>query len=140
VKSDTIRENTLLVLTLAFLLAGSRPALARHEGAACGVSLPEDPFGHTELIDIGQRFLVRNVRISPHPQGVMVVGEIHNDRQGFFNFALFKVQLFHGDCTYLGANNFAIENFELGVTRPFRVIVPHVQRATVATYHIEFLP
>ena len=135
-----IQVKTLLALLLALGLAASDSALARHEGAACGVSSPEDPFGHTEFIDIGQRFLVRNVRISPHPQGVMVVGEIHNDRQGFFNFALFKVQLFNADCTYLGANNFAIENFELGVTRPFRVIVPHVQRATVATYHIEFLP
>ena len=135
-----IRVKTLLALLLALGLAASDSTLARHEGAACGVSSPEDPFGHTEFIDIGQRFLVRNVRISPHPQGVMVVGEIHNDRQGFFNFALFKVQLFNADCTYLGANNFAIENFELGVTRPFRVIVPHVQRATVATYHIEFLP
>jgi len=114
--------------------------MARHEGAGCGVSLPEDPSGYKEFIDIGQRFLVRTVRISPHPQGVMVVGEIHNDRQGFFNFALFKVQLFNADCTYLGANNLAIEDFELGITRPFRVIVPHVQRATVATYHIEFLP
>jgi len=135
-----VRANTLLVLMLALLLAGSEPAMARHEGAACGVPLPEDPFGHREFIDIGERFLVRNVRISPHPQGVMVAGEIHNDRQGFFNFALFKIQLFNADCTYLGANNFAIENFELGITRPFRVIVPHVQRATVATYHIEFLP
>jgi hypothetical protein len=135
-----IRVKTLLALLLALGLAASDSTLARHEGAACGVPLPEDPFGHTEFIDIGQRFLVRTVRISPHPQGVMVVGEIHNDRQGFFNFALFKVQLFNADCTYLGANNFAIENFELGITRPFRVIVPHVQRATVATYHIEFLP
>ena len=135
-----VRANTLLFLMLALLLAGSEPAMARHEGAACGVPLPEDPFGHTEFVDIGQRFLVRTVRISPHPQGVMVVGEIHNDRQWFFNFALFKVQLFNAACTYLGANNFAIENFELGITRPFRVIVPHVQRATVATYHVEFLP
>jgi len=52
----------------------------------------------------------------------------------------YQTQPFNADCAYLGANNFAIENFELGVTRPFRVIVPHVQRATVATYHIEFLP
>lgn len=130
----------LLLLLFVLLFGGRDAALARHEGAACGVPLPEDPFGHTEFTDIGQRFLVRNVRISPHPQGVMVVGEIHNDRQGFFNFALFKVQLFNANCTYLGANNFTMENFELGVTRPFRVIVPHVQRATVATYHIEFLP
>ena len=135
-----IRVNTLLALLLALALAASDSALARHEGGACGLPVPEDPFGHTEFIDIGDRFLVRNVRISPHPQGVMVVGEIHNDRQGFFTFALFKVQLFNADCTYLGANNFAIGDFELGITRPFRVIVPHVQRATVATYHIEFLP
>ena len=135
-----VRANTLPVLILAFLLTGSHPAVARHEGAACGVPLPEDPFGYQEFIDIGQRFLVRNVRITPHPQGVMVAGEIHNDRQGFFNFVLFKVQLFNADCTYLGANNFAVDNFDLGITRPFRVIVPHVQRATVATYHIEFLP
>jgi hypothetical protein len=137
-----IRKKAPLVLLLAvaIALAASDTALARHEGAACGVPLPEDPFGQTEFIDIGQRFLVRNVRISPHPQGVLVTGEIHNDRQGFFTFALFKVQLFNADCTYLGANNFAIDNFELGVTRPFRVIVPNVERATVATYHIEFLP
>ena len=132
--------RVFLVPLLVFVLGGIELAMARHEGAACGVPLPDDPFGHTEFIDIGQRFLVRNVRISPHPQGVMVVGEIHNDRKGFFTFALFKVQLFNADCTYLGANNFAIDNFELGVTRPFRVIVPNVQRATVATYHIEFLP
>ena len=132
--------RVFLVLLLVFVLGGSDLALARHEGAACGVPMAEDPFGHQEFIDIGQRFLVRNVRIAPHPQGVMVVGEIHNDRQGFFSFALFKVQLFNADCTYLGANNFAIDNFELGVTRPFRVIVPHVQRPTVATYHVEFLP
>jgi hypothetical protein len=132
--------NTLPTLLLALALAISDSALARHEGAACGISLPEDPLGHKEFIDIGHRFLIRNVRISPHPQGVTVAGEIHNDRQGFFTFALFKVQLFNADCTYVGANNFAIDNFELGITRPFRVIVPHVQRATVATYHIEFLP
>jgi len=132
--------RVFLVPLLVFVLGGSELAVARHEGAACGAPLPEDPFGHTEFIDIGQRFLIRNVRISPHPQGVIVAGEIHNDRQGFFTFALFKVQLFNAACTYLGANNFAIDNFELGLTRPFRVIVPHVQRATVATYHIEFLP
>jgi hypothetical protein len=136
------REKAPLVLLLAvaIALAASDTALARHEGAACGIPVPEDPFSQTEFIGIGQRFLVRSVRISPHPQGVIVVGEIHNDRQGFFTFALFKVQLFNADCTYLGANNFAIDNFELGVTRPCRVIVPNVQRATVATYHIEFLP
>jgi hypothetical protein len=132
--------RVLLSVLVTFFLAASRPAMAWHEGAACGVLPREDPFGHTEFFDIGQRFLVRNVRISPHPQGVTVAGEIHNDRQRFFTFALFKVQLFNADCTYLGANNFAIDNFELGVTRPFRVIVPHVQRTTVATYHIEFLP
>jgi hypothetical protein len=71
---------------------------------------------------------------------VVVAGEIHNDRQGFFTFALFKVQLFNAHCTYLGANNLAIDDFELGITRPFRVIVPRVQRTNVATYHIEFLP
>ena len=135
-----VRANTLLFLMLALLLAGSEPAMARHEGAACGLPLPEDPLDHKAFTDIGQRFLIRNVQIAPHPQGVTVAGEIHNDRQGFFSFALFKVQLFDADCTYLGANNFAIENFDLGITRPFRVIVPHVQRATVATYHVEFLP
>ncbi len=135
-----IRVKTLLALLLALSLAASDSALAMHEGGACGLPAPEDPFGHKEFIDIGQRFLVRNVRIAPHPQGVLVAGEILNDRQGFFSFVLFKVQLFDADCTYLGANNFAIDDFELGVTRPFRVIVPDVERATVATYHIEFLP
>ena len=132
--------RVFLVPLLVFVLGGSELALAMHEGGACGVPLPEDPFGHKEFIDIGQRFLVRNVRIAPHPQGVLVAGEILNDRQGFFSFVLFKVQLFDADCTYLGANNFAIDDFELGVTRPFRVIVPDVERTTVATYHIEFLP
>jgi hypothetical protein len=137
---ETLRVSALLVLMLALLLGGSDPALARHGGMACGFPSPEDPFGHEEFIDIGHRFLIRNVRIAPHPQGVVVAGEIHNDRQGFFTFALFKVQLFNAHCTYLGANNLAIDDFELGITRPFRVIVPRVQRTNVATYHIEFLP
>ncbi len=133
-------RRTLLALTLALLLGGSSSALARHEGAACGFPYPEEPFRQKEFTDIGERFLVRNVRIASHPQGVLVAGEIHNGRQGFFTFALFKVQLFNKNCTYLGANNFAIDTFELGITRPFRVIVPHVEFAEVSTYHIEFLP
>ncbi|MFQ5883066.1 MAG: hypothetical protein ACE5I9_11490 [Candidatus Methylomirabilales bacterium] len=133
-------RRTFLILTLALLLGGGIPALARHEGAACGFPLPEAPVHHKEFIDIGHRFLVRNVRIASHPQGVVAAGEIHNDFKGFFTFALFKVQLFNADCTYLGANNFAVHHFELGITRPFRVIVPRVQLAEVTTYHIEFLP
>ena len=62
-RSRMIRVNTLLALLLALALAASDSAVARHEGAACGVPLPEDPFGYQEFIDIGQRFLVRNVRI-----------------------------------------------------------------------------
>lgn len=132
--------RALPVVVLALLLGGHDPALARHEGAACGLPWADAPRGHKEFNDIGHRFLVRNVQVAPHPQGVMVAGEILNNLRGFFTFALFKVQLFNADCTYLGANNFAIDDFELGITRPFRVIVPHVQRADVATYHIEFLP
>ncbi len=64
---ETLRVSALLVLMLALLLGGSDPALARHEGMACGLPSPEDPFGHEEFIDIGHRFLIRNVRIAPHP-------------------------------------------------------------------------
>ena len=131
---------THLFLTLGLLLMGTNSVAAKHEGAACGFPFPEEPWQQKGFADIGQRFLVRNVRIAPHPQGVLVAGEIHNDLQGFFTFALFKVQLFDRSCTYLGANNFAIDNFELGITRPFRVIVPRVEFADVSTYHIEFLP
>ena len=63
----TLRVSALLVLMLALLLGGSDPALARHERMACGLPSPEDPFGHEEFIDIGHRFLIRNVRIAPHP-------------------------------------------------------------------------
>ncbi len=137
---DTLYVTAIPILVLGLLFGESHQALARHEGAACEFPVPEDPFGQKEFTDIGHRFLARDVRIAPHPQGVMVAGEIHNDRQGFFTFALFKVQLFNAKCTYLGANNFAIDSFELGTTRPFRVIVPRVQHGDVATYHIEFLP
>jgi hypothetical protein len=132
--------RTLLALTLTLLLGASDPVMAKHEGAACGFPFPEEPFRQKEFTDIGQRFQVRNVRIASHPQGVLVAGEIHNGLRGFFTFALFKVQLFDANCTYLGANNVAIDTFELGITRPFRVIVPRVQFAEVSTYHIEFLP
>jgi len=137
---DVVSVRLLVVLMFALFLAGSGPALARHEGASCGLPVPEDPFGHEEFIDIGHRFLVRNVRITPHSRGVVVAGEIHNDRQGFFTPPLFKARLFDPACTYLGANNFSIDHFEFGTTRPFRVNVPRVQFADVATYHIEFLP
>lgn len=131
---------TYLFLVLGLLFLRTNPALATHEGAACGFPFPEEPFRQKEFTDIGQKFRIRNVRIAHHPQGVLVAGEIHNDRQGFFTFALFRVQLLDRRCTYLGANNFAIDNFELGITRPFRVIVPRVEFADVSTYHIEFLP
>ncbi|MFQ5932963.1 MAG: hypothetical protein ACE5MM_11200 [Nitrospiraceae bacterium] len=130
----------LILVLLAIFLGGPQQALARHEGAACGLPVPQDPFSQKEFTEIGHRFLARDVRIAPHPQGVTVAGEIYNDRQGFFTFALFKVQLFNAKCTYLGANNFAIDSFEFGTTRPFRVIVPRVQHGDVATYHIAFLP
>lgn len=131
-------QKALLVLTLILLLGGNAPVLARQGEVACGMALPKDP--REQSIDIGDRFWVRNVRINSHPQGVLVAGEIHNDLRGFFTFALFKLQLFNADCTYLGANNFTIHDFKLGITRPFRVIVPRVQRAEVATYDIEFIP
>ena len=130
--------KVLLVLLLVLLLGGSHPALATDFGGACGYPF-ENSIGQKEFLDIGNQFQVRNVRIDPHAQGVLVQGEIFNDRQGFFTFALFKVQLFNGDCTYLGANNFAIDEFKFGVTHPFRVIVPNVERDEVAMYQIEFL-
>jgi len=130
----------LLILLLALFLGGSHPALATDFGGACGYPVPEDLNSQKEFIDIGNQFLVRNVRIHQHSQGAMVTGEIYNGLRGFFTFALFKVQLFNADCTYQGANNFALDKLEFGVTRPFRVIVPNVQRTDVATYHIEFLP
>ncbi len=64
---EMVPVKAFLPLMLALLLGGSDPALARHEGMACGLPSPEDPFGHEEFIDIGHRFLIRNVRIAPHP-------------------------------------------------------------------------
>ncbi len=129
-----------LSLVFALLAGATGLAFAIHDEAACGLSFREAPLSDREFIEIGNRFLVRNVRIAPHAQGVVVAGEIHNDRQGFFTFALFRVQLFNADCTVLGANHLAVHDFQHGITRPFRVIVPHVQHAEVASYHIEFLP
>lgn len=138
-KSIMVSQRVLLALMVAFLLGGSGPAQAMHESGSCGMPSPEDPFGRKEFIDIGQQFQVRNVRIAPHFDGVAVAGEIYNGLQGFFTPPLFKASLFDSDCTYLGANNFSIDNFTLATTRPFRVIVPGVEFTQVATYHIEYL-
>jgi hypothetical protein len=132
--------KALLVLLPVLFLGGSHSALAADFGGTCGFPFSEDPTAQREFLDIGSQFQVRNVRIAPHPQGVLVEGEIFNGLQGFFTFALFKVQLFNADCTYLGANNFAINEFKFGVTGPFRVIVPNVEVDEVAMYQIEFLP
>jgi hypothetical protein len=132
--------KALTVLLLAIFLGESHPALATDIGGTCGYPSPKDPNSQKEFLDIGNQFLVRNVRIAPHSQGSLVEGEIYNGLRGFFTFTLFKVQLFNADCTYLGANNFSINNFQFGVTRPFRVIVPNVHRTDVANYQIEFLP
>ena len=131
--------RALLLLILAPLLAGSTPALARHQAGFCDVPSAEDPFGHKGFIDIGNQFQVRNVRIAPHSDGVVVAGEIYNGKQGFFTPPLFKVQLFDRDCTYLGGNNFSIDKFKFATIRPFQVIVPRVEFTVVATYHLEFL-
>ncbi len=125
---------------VALLLGASGRALARHDSAFCGLLSPDDPFGHEEFIDIGHRFLVRNVRVAPHNGQVAVTGEVYNGHQGFFTPPLFRVALFDRACTYLGANNFSIDKFNFGTIRPFRVIVPGVAFTEVATYHIEFLP
>lgn len=138
-RHNIVPHTGLLVLTVACLLWGSGSARAMHESGSCGLSSPEDPFGRKDFIDIGQQFLVRNVRIAPHSDGVAVAGEIYNGLQGFFTPPLFKARLFDSDCTYLGANNFSIDKFKLGTSRPFRVIVPRVDFADVATYHIEYL-
>ncbi|MFQ5803224.1 MAG: hypothetical protein ACE5JQ_10050 [Candidatus Methylomirabilales bacterium] len=135
---EMVPQRVLLVLMVAFLLGGSSPARAMHESGSCGLSSPGDPFGHKEFIDIGQQFLVRNVRIARHSDGVAVAGEIYNGLQGFFTPPLFNATLFDSDCTYLGANNFSIDNFKFGTTRPFRAIVPGVDFTEVATYHIEY--
>lgn len=132
--------KALLVLVPVLFLGGSHPALAADFGGTCGFPFSEDPTAQKEFLDIGNQFSVRNVRIASHPQGVLVQGEIFNNLQGFFTFALFKAQLFDGNCTYLGANNFAMNEFQFGATRPFRVIVPNVELDDVATYQIEYLP
>ena len=134
-----VHLKALLVLIVVFLLIGSSPALAMHESGSCGTPSPEDPFGNKEFIDIGSQFLVRNVRIAPQSDGVLISGEIFNNLQGFFTPPPFKATLFDADCTYLGANNFSIDNFKFGTTRAFQVVVPGVEFADVATYHIEYL-
>ena len=131
--------KALHVLLLVLFLCGSHSVLAADFGGTCGFPLSDDPTAQREFLDIGNQFSVRNVRIAPHPQGVLVQGEIFNNLQGFFTFALFKVQLFNTDCTYLGANNFTMNEFQFGVTRPFRVIVPNVESDQVAMFQIEFL-
>lgn len=138
---------TVFTLLFVLFLAGTHPALASDFGGTCGFPFSNDPTAQREFLDIsggggwgrGNQFAVRNVRIAPHPQGVLVQGEIFNNLQGFFTFALFKLQLFNTDCTYLGANNFAIDEFEFGATRPFRVIVPNVDPGEAAMYQIEYL-
>lgn len=134
-----VHLKSLLMLIVVFLLIGGSPSLAMHESEACGTPSLEDPFGQKEFIDIGSQFLVRNVRIAPHSEGVLVTGEIHNGLQGFFSPPLFKVTLYDSDCTYLRANNFSIDKFKLGTARSFRTIVPGIEFADVATYHIEYL-
>ncbi len=134
-----VHLKALFVLMLTFFPIGSGPALAMHESGSCGTSSRVDPFGHKEYIDIGSQFLVRNVRIAPHADGVVVTGEIFNGLQGFFSPPLFKATLFDADCTYLGANNFSIDNFKFGTTRSFRGLVPRVEFTEVATYHIDYL-
>lgn len=131
--------TTIITLLLVLFLGGTHPALASDFGGTCGFPFSEDPTAQREFLDIGNQFSVRNVRIASHSQGVLVQGEIFNNRQGFFTFALFKVQLFDADCTYLGANNFAIDEFKFGATRPFRVIVPNVEPDEAAMYQIEYL-
>lgn len=133
-----VHLKCLLVLMVVFLLIGSSPALAMHESGSCGTPSPEDPFGHQEFVDIGSQFLARNVRIAPQSDGVLVSGEIFNNLQGFFTPPQFKTTLFDADCTYLGANNFSIDNFKFGTTRTFQVVVPGVEFAEVTTYHIEY--
>lgn len=134
-----VLERALLVLMVLLLFRGSGPALAMHESGSCGTPVPEDPFGHEQFVDIGSRFLARNVRIAEHTEGVVVTGEMYNGLQGFFSPPLFKATVFDSECTYLRANNFSIDKFTFGTTRSFRVVIPGVELSEVATYHIEYL-
>lgn len=134
-----VLERALLVLMVLLLFRGSGPALAMHESGSCGTPVPEDPFGHEQFVDIGSRFLARNVRIAEYTEGVVVTGEMYNGLQGFFSPPLFKATVFDSECTYLRANNFSIDKFTFGTTRSFRVVIPGVELSEVATYHIEYL-